>query len=331
MNGNEVFDNKFESMVTSFLKYNHHKKDLRKFYNYMNNLSRSSAYTYLVYVSNFIEYVDEEPENLTLDHYTEYLSSIKGKTASYQISVYSALKKFSLYLFASRINMEDPMRYIPRPKFREGATTKKKREIGYLTAEEIQIYLQRVETGLKYTNIMYKDDYKQWRALRDKLIILTILNTGLRCSAVYKLNMDSVDLENKTLITVDKGEKLQEYELSDELCDLFKEWLSIRKEICKKKNEDALFLSFEMKRLGTKSIYNIVKKYSIDINGKNITPHKLRATYGTELYRQTKDLYFVQECMGHSNPKTTELYIRGESKSSRKKASAIMSNITMKK
>ena len=331
MNGNEVYDNKFESMVKKLFNEHRSKRYLRGFYNYMNSMSRATAYTYLTCVCNFLEHVGHDPKNLSLDDYTEYMSLIKGKTASYQITVYSALKKFSVYLYASHYSNEDTMKYVSRPKFREGTTTKKKREIGYLTSEEIKIYLQRVNVGLKYTNIMYKDDYKNWRALRDKVIILTFLNTGLRCSAVYKLNVDSIDLENKVLVTIDKGEKIQEYDLSDSMCDLFKEWLSIRNEICKDKHEDALFLSPTMNRLGTDAIYDIVKKYSMDINGKNITPHKLRATYGTELYRQTKDLYFVQSCMGHSSPKTTELYIRGESKSNRKKASSIMSDITMKK
>ena len=77
------------------------------------------------------------------------------------------------------------------------------------------------------------------------------------------------------------------------------------------------------------SIYRVVNKYASNIKGKHITPHKLRATYGTQLYEATKDIYFVQECMKHSNPKTTELYIRGN-KNQTKKASDIMRSITIK-
>ena len=66
---------------------------------------------------------------------------------------------------------------------------------------------------------------------------------------------------------------------------------------------------------------------SVNIDGKNITPHKLRATYGTQLYEKTGDLYMVQECMGHSSPKTTELYIRGKKSEFAKTASEIMSKV----
>ena len=64
----------------------------------------------------------------------------------------------------------------------------------------------------------------------------------------------------------------------------------------------------------------------VDIDGKNITPHKLRATYGTQLYNKTGDIYFVQECMGHSNPKVTELYVR-DKKENTKRAGDIMDKL----
>ena len=93
-------------------------------------------------------------------------------------------------------------------------------------------------------------------------------------------------------------------------------------------NELALFISNRGTRMDQRSIDRVVSKYAQDIEGKHITPHKLRATYGTQLYASTNDLYFVQSCMGHSNPKTTELYIRGQKDSSRKTASDIMSKLT---
>ena len=73
-------------------------------------------------------------------------------------------------------------------------------------------------------------------------------------------------------------------------------------------------------------MYLLIKKYSAGIDGKNITPHKLRATYGTQLYNKTGDIYFVQDCMGHHSPKTTENYVR-EKKQNTKKASDIMSKL----
>jgi site-specific recombinase XerD len=103
-------------------------------------------------------------------------------------------------------------------------------------------------------------------------------------------------------------------------------WMNKRKQLLNGKDEDALFISNQRKRIGNTTVYDIVKKYSSNIKEKKISPHKLRATYGTHLYNETRDIKFVQDQMGHSNPKTTELYIRGNQEADRRKAADIMSS-----
>ena len=54
-------------------------------------------------------------------------------------------------------------------------------------------------------------------------------------------------------------------------------------------------------------VENLVKKYSkLVTNLKNITPHKLRSTYGTNLYRETGDIYLVADVLGHKDVNTTK-------------------------
>lgn len=67
---------------------------------------------------------------------------------------------------------------------------------------------------------------------------------------------------------------------------------------------------------------------SIDLNmtGMGITPHRLRAAYGTHLYDKTRDIYFVQSCMGHASPATTEIYAKHKENPT-KKASDIMEEL----
>ena len=62
-------------------------------------------------------------------------------------------------------------------------------------------------------------------------------------------------------------------------------------------NENALFLSLQNKRISVRAVEKLVKKYaSLVTNLKKITPHKLRSTYGTSLYRETGDIYLVCRC-----------------------------------
>ena len=70
-------------------------------------------------------------------------------------------------------------------------------------------------------------------------------------------------------------------------------------------HENALFLSSQRRRITVRSIELLVKKYASTVTGKHITPHKLRSTYGTNLYKETGDIYLVADVLGHSDVNTT--------------------------
>ena len=71
-------------------------------------------------------------------------------------------------------------------------------------------------------------------------------------------------------------------------------------------HEDALFLSLQNRRISVRAVENLVKKYASTVTSlKKITPHKLRSTYGTALYRETGDIYLVADVLGHKDVNTT--------------------------
>lgn len=326
MNGKEIYEEKIRQRIDAIIKDNPDKPYLKGFYNYMgNNLSCSTKYNYIYFVVTFMNSNGKKVEEVDFDDYTEFLQSISETTASNQIGVYSGLKKFATYLVASRKTDYNPMDHIARPKFKEEEETIKKREKGYLEKKEIKKYISTVKSGVGSDRAKAKQE--PWKK-RDLLIVLLFLNTGMRCSALFKLDVDSINLEDKTMIVNDKGDKVRKYILSDDLIEHVKAWLKNREILLDNKEENALFISNERKRMCQKSISRVVSKYAANINGKNISPHKLRATYGTQLLEETGNIYFVQQCMGHRNPSTTELYIRGQNNDNESKASDIMSRIT---
>lgn len=325
MTGNEVFDYKQEQKINNIIEQNPDKPYLTGYRYFIDNSSNTTIYNYIRHVISFMNFCNKEAENLILDDYTGYLFSIKTTTASNQIVVYAALKKFSSYLSASQKNLADPMQHVARPKYKENQETKEKRNIGYLDKKEIKKYIDTVNKGIGSSKAVNRQ--KDWKE-RDLAIVLIFLNTGIRCSALCSLDVDNINMEKKQLIATDKGDKVQEYDLSAEIISYINKWLIKRNKILGNSKEKALFISNRKTRLNNISVYNIVNKYAENIKGKHITPHKLRATYGTQLYEATRDLFLVQECMGHNSPKTTELYIRGQKGENRKKASLIMANLT---
>ena len=71
-------------------------------------------------------------------------------------------------------------------------------------------------------------------------------------------------------------------------------------------HENALFISSKNKRLCVRSVELLVKKYASTVTTvKHITPHKLRSTYGTNLYQESQDIYLVADVLGHKDVNTT--------------------------
>lgn len=328
MNGNIEYEKPIERRINGLLERN---EELVGFYAFIGDKSPTTTYNYLLFINNFLNYCKKQPEELTIDDFSKYLmfSQIKEDgtkiTSSRKIVNYHALKKYGKYLVASGRLEKNPMDSIDRPKAVDSQETIQKREIGYLDKKEISNYINSVKNGAGTDRSVARQE--KWKE-RDLAIIMIFLNTGIRCSALMKLDVNSIDFENKILIVTEKESKVKVCELSDELLDIIKIWLDKREQLLAGVVTEALFISNRKKRMEQHSITKVVKKYACNIEGKNITPHKLRATYGTQLYEATKDIYFVQQCMGHNNPKTTEMYIRGN-KNQTKRASDIMKNLTM--
>ena len=142
---------------------------------------------------------------------------------------------------------------------------------------------------------------------RDVAMLSLFLGTGIRVSECVGINIKDVDFEQNAFTITRKGGNQVVLYFSDEIKQTLLEWIKDREILLKNKNEDALFISLQKTRLSIRAVENIVKKYSkIASPLKKISPHKLRSTYGTSLYRETGDIYVVAEVLGHKDVNTTK-------------------------
>lgn len=89
-------------------------------------------------------------------------------------------------------------------------------------------------------------------------------------------------------------------------------------------HENALFLSTQKRRMGVQAVENMVKKYASQVTSKKITPHKLRSTYGTALYRETGDIYLVADVLGHKDVNTTREHYAAIDENRRRQAAGVV-------
>ena len=162
---------------------------------------------------------------------------------------------------------------------------------------------------------------------RDLAIMTLMLGTGIRVSECAGLDLTDVDLRANTITIVRKGGGQDILYFSDEIHDALEAYINGERNrvLPESEEETALFLSLKRKRISVDAIEVLVKKYSqMAVPNKKITPHKLRSTYGTALYRETGDIRLVADVLGHENVNTTiDYYAAIEDEHKRQAANAV--------
>ena len=193
----------------------------------------------------------------------------------------------------------NPAQIIQMPKLHD-------KEIIRLDKDEVEELLDEVESGNKLTK--QQQNFHDKTKVRDLAIVTLLLGTGIRVSECVGLDLNDVDFKNHGIRITRKGGNQVVVYFGDEVENALLSYLQERSAIIPLQgHENALFLSMQKRRITVKSVERLVKKYAgLVTQVKKITPHKLRSTYGTQLYKQTGDIYLVADVLGHSDVNTTK-------------------------
>ena len=211
----------------------------------------------------------------------------------------SSLKSFYNYFFRTEKLKTNPAALVQLPKLHE-------KEIIRLDIDEVALLLDAVEQGDGLTD--KPKAFHNRTKLRDLALLTLLLGTGIRVSECVGLDLNDIDFKNGGIHIHRKGGKEVTVYFGTEVETALQDYLDERNSIIPEEgSENALFLSLQKKRMNVRSVENLVKKYARIVTPlKKITPHKLRSTYGTNLYRETGDIYLVADVLGHSDVNTTK-------------------------
>lgn len=182
-----------------------------------------------------------------------------------------------------------------------------------LEIDEVAIMLDVVRTGEHFTEAERK--YWEKTKLRDRAILVLFVTYGLRLSELEQLNISSFNF-NRGEFRIYRKRSKEVLMPTNKTCEtVIKEYIEKERPsdaILNEDDKDALFLSLQNKRMTTRAIRNLVKKYTSIALGTSrengYSPHKLRATAATSLIQQGFSIYDVQNLLDHDNVTTTQLY-----------------------
>lgn len=222
---------------------------------------------------------------------TELHKKYKQKTVKRKIAT---LKAFYSYLEEEEIIQENPFRKI-KVKFKETFVLPR-----VIPREEIEQLLNYV-----YAHPGKKENL--W--LRDIAVIEIFFATGARVYEVSNIRMECVDLKSGLIRIMGKGGKERCVQIGDaSIVELLQRYYDSNKAAIEKSGY--FFINRNGKRFSEQSIRIMMKKYT-KLTGisRNITPHMFRHSVATYLIEEGVDISCVQQILGHSSIKTTQIYI----------------------
>lgn len=262
----------------------------------LDDITRKDILQFLEYLS----YYEKDGKEFTNDE--------RGKARKL-----STLKSFYRYFYRNEMIKTNPAALVDMPKIHD-------KEIIRLDINEVAELLDMVENGEKLTK--GEKRYYEKNSLRDFTILTVMLGTGIRVSECVGLNLKDLDTAENRFKVRRKGGNESIIYYGEEVAAALERYLVWREHVIAcEGSEDALFLSIQKKRMSVRAMENMVTKYTEKLNClKRITPHKLRSTFGTNLYRETQDIYMVADFLGHKDVNTTRKHYASISDDKRRTA-----------
>lgn len=294
--------------------------DLRIFFEYIhdniNDFKNTDIIDYKIEMLDKIKAIDIIEYLDYLSYYEKDSEQITNEERGKQRKL-SSLRSFYNFYFRNEMIETNPASLVQLPKLH-------KKEIIRLDPDEVALLLDHIENGDNLTK--HEALYHEKTKIRDLALITLLLGTGIRVSECVGLDLKDVDFKNNGILIRRKGGYEAVVYFGDEVEKALKDYLNERNGIIPESgHESALFLSIQNKRLSVRSVEKLVKKYSSAITSlKKITPHKLRSTYGTSLYRETGDIYLVADVLGHSDVNTTKKHYAALEDDRRRKAANVV-------
>jgi site-specific recombinase XerD len=148
--------------------------------------------------------------------------------------------------------------------------------------------------------------------IRDYCVYGFMYGLGLRVGEVYGIKLHDVDLKEKKVTVTGKGNRERTLQLTDEMIEIINDWLSVRGKFVNSDTTDNLFVSKKGNPLAIRTMEDNFKKIlsisKINVNF-NATPHTLRHSFASHLNDKDVDILVLQKVLGHSTPRSTEIYI----------------------
>ena len=301
---------------TSTLSRLNYAMDLRVFFDFL------AKYKFMCKPTDITEELLNKVTSQDITSYLSYLSyyTFNGKNCKNgekgKARKLSSIRSLFKYLFNKEKISSNVASKVATPKIHS-------KDILRLEVDEVGRLINQAENPSLLTK--QQQGFNKHTQERDVAMLTLFLGTGIRVSECVGLNVEDIDFDNNAFKITRKGGNQVILYFGEEVKEALLKWLEVRNQKKLPENEKALFVSLQNRRISVRAVENLVKKYSRAVTPlKKISPHKLRSTYGTNLYRETGDIYIVADVLGHKDVNTTRKHYAAISEDKRRSVADIV-------
>ena len=244
------------------------------------------------------------PQDIDRGRVREFLSELhkRGNSRASAARKLAAIRAFGRFLKREGVVDNDPAAFVGTPK-------REQRLPAHLGEGEMSRLLETPDTS-------------QPLGRRDRAILELFYASGLRLSELVGLDVDDINLSSRVVRVLGKGRKERIVPFNRSTEDALRAWLKDWESIGapekrgqspfsgkRKKGTVPIFLNYQGRRLSTRSVDRLVRKYVAACSTRfGISPHALRHSFATHLLERGADLRAIQELLGHARLTTTQRY-----------------------
>lgn len=264
---------------------------------YRKELDEKTLKAYRIDLRQFFETVgsDSPGKNEIEEYITGLHKQYEQKTIKRKIA---SVKAFYNYLEEEELIADSPFRKI-KVKFKETIVLPR-----IIPRDEIEKLLNSM-----YGNLAKGREGESKRILRNTAVMELFFATGARVYEISNLKWDCIDLNSGIIRIMGKGDKERYIQISEpSVLAVLRKYYEVNEEAIKQCGY--FFVNQRGNRYTEQSIRGMLKRYT-ELAGieRNITPHMFRHSFATYLIEEGVDISYVQQILGHSSIKTTQIYI----------------------
>ena len=267
-------------------------------------LSEHTRLEYWKIFAKFHEFLGEDMclAKITKQHIQTFLASYSHLKKKTVLNYHTGLSSFWTWAVSEGLCEEHIVRQVKPPKPSNPV-------IVPYTEDEVRLMVASCERSRPYLRRgqLEKSSHALPHPERNRAILLTLVDTGVRASELCNINVKDVDFKNKRITVHGKGDKFRVIPFSSRTGRIIWRYLRTRSDVF---DNSPLFVTKDDEALRRHGLARLIKSIGQRANVPKAYPHRFRHTFAINFLRNGGDVFVLQEILGHSSLDMVRRYIR---------------------